>query len=294
MRKIQIVTDSASDVSYEAEQKYGIRVLCFGLTVDGKAYTERVDFKPVEFYQVMKDAARVPTTAQYTPMQFLDLYEELWQDGCTDVIYIGINGKGSNTFSNSILARDQFYEAHPEAKEQMNIHTVDSRTYSLGYGYAVVAAARKARKGTSVSEILAYLDNWFSCCSVYFTPYTLEYARKSGRISSAAAFVGELMGLKPIITFQDGESKNLEKVRGEKAVVPALVKLGLRTMIPHTEYVVIVGSNPEYARQLAAEMEKALGYPPAMMENAGAAIAINAGPDLVGLVVKNKNPGGRP
>ena len=49
MRKIQIVTDSASDVSYEAEQKYGIRVLCFGLTVDGKAYTERVDFKPVKF-----------------------------------------------------------------------------------------------------------------------------------------------------------------------------------------------------------------------------------------------------
>ena len=77
-------------------------------------------------------------------------------------------------------------------------------------------------------------------------------------------------------------------------MVPALVKLGLKTMIPHTEYVVIAGSNPEHARQLAAEMEKALGYPPAMMENAGAAIAINAGPDLVGLVVKNKNPGGRP
>lgn len=289
MGKIKIVTDSASDVSYEAEERYGIRVLCFGLTVDDKAYTERRDFTPVEFYEVLKNAHRLPTTAQYTPMQFAEAYEEIWEEGYSDLIYIGINGKGSATYQNSLMARENFYEEHPEAREKMKIHCVDSGTYCLGYGYPVVEAAKKAKNGASVQEILAYLDNWFACCSVYFVPYTLEYVKKSGRVSSAAAFVGELMGLKPIITFLNGESKNLEKVRGEKAAVPALVKLGLKTMIPHTEYAVIVGSNPAYAKQLAAEMEKAVGYPPAMMENAGAAITINAGPDLVGLVVKNKN-----
>lgn len=294
MRKIKILTDSASDIPYEAEKRYGIRVLCFALTVDGESFVERRDFTPEKFYEVMKQASQTPTTAQYTPMQFVEVYEELWKEGYTDLIYIGINGKGSSTYHNSIMARDEFFETHPEAREQMEIHCVDSHTYCLGYGYPVVEAAKKAEKGASVQEILAYLDNWFRCNSVYFTPYTLEYVKKSGRVSSAAAFVGELMGLKPIITFLDGESKNLEKVRGEKAVVPALVKLALKNMIPHTEYVVIVGSNPAYAKLLAAEMEKAVGYPPAMVEHAGAAIAINAGPDLVGLVIKNKNlSGGR-
>ncbi|MCI8599972.1 MAG: DegV family protein [Oscillospiraceae bacterium] len=289
MRKIKIVTDSAGDVPYEAEEQYGIRVLCFALTVDGEAYTERKDFTPVQFYDVLQNAARIPTTAQYTPMQFEEVYEEVWQEGYTDLIYIGINAKGSSTFQNSLLAKDGFYESHPEAKAQMEIHCVDSRTYCLGYGYPVIEAAKKARKGVPPQEILAYLENWFSCCSVYFTPYTLEFVKKSGRVSAAAAFVGELMGLKPIITFLDGESKILEKVRGEKAVVPAMVKLALKTMIPHTEYAVIVGSNPAYAKQLAAEMEKAVGYPPALIGNAGAAISINAGHNLVGLVVKNKN-----
>ena len=289
MRKIKIMTDSASDVPYEAEERYGIKVLCFAIAVDDQSYTERRDFTPTEFYDILTHASRIPTTAQYTPVQFEEAYEEVWQEGCSDLIYVGINSKGSGTFQNSLIARENFYEAHPEAREQLQIHCLDSHTYCLGYGYPVVEAAIKAEKGASAQEIVSYLENWFSCCSVYFTPYTLEYVKKSGRVSAAAAFVGELVGLKPIISFPDGESKVLTKVRGERAVVPALAKMAQSTMIPHTEYAVIVGANPEYARQLAAEMEKAVGYPPAMIGNLGAAIAVNAGPDVVGIVIRNKD-----
>ena len=129
----------------------------------------------------------------------------------------------------------------------------------------------------------------FSWRRLHLSPHSAGFVKKLGRGKRGGGFGGEAIGLKPIITFLDGESKILEKVRGEKAVVPAMVKLALKTMIPHTEYAVIVGSNPAYAKQLAAEMEKAVGYPPALIGNAGAAISINAGHNLVGLVVKNKN-----
>lgn len=294
MKKIKIVTDSASDVPYEAEQRYGIRVLGFSIAIDGNAYTERKDFTNVEFWEMLKNASRIPTTAQYTPVQFGELWEELWEEHWDDVIYVSVNAKGSATYNNSIMAREAFYENHPEARDEMRIHCVDGGTYSLGYGYAVVQAAIKAEKGASVQEILSYLDNWLACNSIYFTPYTLEYVKKSGRVSAAAAFVGELMGLRPIISFPDGESKVLDKVRGEKAVIPALVKYATQNMIPHTEYVVLVGNCADKAQALAAEMEKAVGYPPAMIGTVGAAIAINCGPNAVGVVIKNKNrPGSR-
>ena len=283
MRKIKIVTDSASDIPFGAEKQYGIKVLGFSVAVDGKAYTERKDFTNVEFFEMLKNATRIPTTAQYTPMQFEELWEELWAERWDDVIYIGINAKGSATYNNSVMSRENFYENHPEARGEMRIHCVDSGTYSLGYGYPVIQAAVKAEKGASAQEILAYLDNWFACNSIFFTPYSLEFVKKSGRVSAAAAFVGELMGLKPIISFPDGESKVLDKVRGDKAVIPALVKYAVKNMIPHTEYVVLSGSCTDKAAVLAAEMEKAVGYPPAMTGVIGAAITINAGPHAVGV-----------
>ena len=99
------------------------------------------------------------------------------------------------------------------------------------------------------------------------------------------------MGLKPIITFENGESKILAKVRGEKAVVPGIAKLVSENIIPHTEYIIIEGENKAYADALRADVEKAVGYPPVMTINPGAAIAINAGPNLVGIVIRDKNLG---
>ena len=227
MRKIKIVTDSACDIPKELEERYGIRILPFSIAVGDESYTERKDFTNEEFYQILATSPRLPTTSQYTPMQFLDVYEEIWKEGYTDLIYVSINSKGSATHGNSLMAKKEFFEAHPEAEEHFGIHVVDSRSYTIAYGYPVVEAAKKAEKGASPEEIVAYLEDWFSCCRIYFAPYSLEFVKKSGRVSCAAAFVGELMGLKPIISFVDGESKTVAKVRGDKAVIPAILKLAI-------------------------------------------------------------------
>ena len=81
------------------------------------------------------------------------------------------------------MAKEQFFEECPEAQGKFQIHVVDSLTYTAGYGYCVVEAPKKARKGCTSDEILAYLNDWFSCVEIYFAPYSLEQVKRSGRVS---------------------------------------------------------------------------------------------------------------
>lgn len=288
MKRIQIVTDSACDIPKEYEEKYQIRILSFPIIVGDESYLERRDFDQDEFYRILATTPRTPSTAQYTAHQFGELYEELYGQGITDIIYISINAKGSSTNGNAHMARTQFFADHPEAVGNLEIHIVDSKTYSMGYGLPVIEAAKKAQKGAPPAEILAYLEDWFRCCRVAFAPYSLEFVKKSGRVSCAAAFVGELMGLKPIIEFIDGEAVTIGKVRGDKAVLPALLKKMQAERIPHTPYVILEGSEPSYADGMAAEAEKMTGEPYTMRVKIGAAISINAGHKILGIVYKGK------
>ena len=287
MNQTLIVTDSASDVPAELEARYGIRILPFSIVVDGKSYVERKDFTPAEFYQMMLSAHDLPTHAQITPMEFVEVYRQAEEDGYQSVIYISINSHGSGTFNSARVAIDTYKEENPESKLQ--VYCVDSLSYTLGYGYMAIEAAKKAEKGTPAPEIVQYCEDWAKKSTIYFTPFTLEYVRKSGRVSCAAAFVGGLMGLKPLITWENGDSKTLQKLRGEKAVIPALVQMATANMVPKTDYCIVSGLRPEVAEQLAAEMEKAVGYPPALMTPASPVIAINAGPDLVAVCIRDRN-----
>lgn len=287
--KIKIMTDSASDIPPRQEEELEIRILPFPITVGDDGYLERVDFTAEEFYDILASAPKIPTTSQITAPQFCDEFSAIQKKGYDEVIYISICGVGSNTYNSAVMAREQLYAAHPEWKETFRIHLVDSGSYSLGYGYPVMEAARKAQRGASSEEILAYLEDWFDSVEIYLAPYTLEFAKKSGRIPCAAAFVGELMGLKPIISMIDGKTTILEKVRGEKAVIPALLRHAQATATPHTPYCVVGAALPEETGKLAAQMEKTMGWAPAGVYQAGAAIVINAGPKMVALVVKGKN-----
>ena len=289
MSKIKIATDSACDIPIGLENEYDILIFPFSITIDSESYTERKDFTPQEFYEILKSSKEMPTTSQYTFMQFLESFEKVYNQGYSDLIYISINSKGSATYTNSLFAKERFYEAHPEAKETFKIHCIDSKTYSLGYGYPVLHAAKKAKRGAPLTEILTYLDDWLSHSRVYFATYSLEFAKKSGRINCAAAFVGELMGLKPIITFEDGDSQITDKVRGEKAVATAIAKKATSSMIPQTNYAIVHGENADHAKELIHEMEKLLGYSPSLVAPLGAAIGINSGPDTVGVIIRDKN-----
>ena len=193
--------------------------------------------------------------------------------------------KGKND-NNSVMATNEFFENHPDAKDKFNIYTLDSKTYSGGYGYPVIEAGKKAKKGQSAKSIVSFLKDWFDNGVTYFGMYTLQYAKKSGRIPSAAAFVGEVMGLRPIMKIENNEIVTANKVRGDKAIIPKILECCEKEMIPKTPYCVMYGSDKAVGDEMAQAMTKAVGYPPSEMIQIGAAIAINAGPKVVSVVIK--------
>ena len=126
-----------------------------------------------------------------------------------------------------------------------------------------------------------------ACAEVVLSMYTLNFAKKSGRISAAAAFAGELLGLKPIITIIDGVTKTASKVRGDNAVMPAIVAHAQKNMEPGSEY--IVGTtDKDNGKMLASLCKKAFGYPPKRVFLLGAAVATNTGPNAVAMVYRGK------
>lgn len=286
--KIKIVTDSACDITKEDEATYQIEILPFPVTVDDKSYMERVDFTYEEFYDLLENCTEIPSTAQITAIRFEELYERVWKEGYSDLIYVAINSGGSGTYNNALMAQKSFYRAHPEAEGKFKIHAVDSKTYTIAYGYPVVQAAIKASKGVSAENIVAYLHDWFDSVEIYFAPYNLEFVKKSGRVSCAAAFVGELLGLRPIISIIDGKTEIVEKVRGDKSVIPTLLKYAAKQMVPHTEYCVVGGALEDRFEELQKAAVATLKYEPVSNVHIGAAIAINAGPKVVGIIVKGQ------
>jgi len=287
MQKIMIMSDSGCDIEKEIAAQYGIKILQFGITIGDISFMEHEKTKH-EFYDLMDKIEDIPKTAQITPFEFGEVYKELYADGYTDVIFISISSTGSNTFMNSTKARDDFYEGNPESVGKFRIHLIDSKCYTAVYGYVTLEAAKKAKKGDSAESIVAYAQEWCDTAGAYIVPYTLKYARKSGRISAAAAFAGELLGLKPIIDMSDGGSKVIEKVRGEKNVIPRLVKIIDEIITPQTPYCVIGGKNENDIQELVSELTKKIGYKPDFVTHVGPAVASNSGNVMVGVVCKRK------
>lgn len=286
MAHIKFSTDSAADIPLALREELGIQVLPFPIAMGEREYLDGVDFSPEEFYSMLLAQPQIPTHAQLTPFQFVQCFEEAWKEGYTDLIHTSINAKASATYQNALQARAEFYEDHPEAEDRFRIHILDAGNYTMSYGWAVMEGAKMAAAGAEAQEILDYIQDWMAHVRVVFVPLDLTFAKKSGRVSAAAAFVGEALGLKPIMTFAGGESKILSKVRGEKNVISSLVELCKAEREPGSPYLLIRANNPEQADKLLEACCRELGEAPVRQFYIGGVIAINAGPNLVGLIYR--------
>ena len=285
MQKIKILTDSTCDIPVDKQKEYGIDIMNFTVIVDGEEYRERQDFTSTEFYEMVEKSKELPKTSQLTTAEILEKYKELEAQGWTDIIYVTICSTGSATYNNALNAAAQF-EEHPS---NTKIHVVDSLGYSGMYGYAVMQAALMSQKGSTAQEIVDYLKEWTPRYEAHFVPLSLKYVKKSGRITAAAAFAGELLGLRPLIKLTGGGSFVTQKIRGEKNIIPKIIEDAKQNMQPHTPYLIIVGNNREISEQLEKEMIKEFGYPAEYYNEIGATVTCNTGPGMVGLIFRRKD-----
>ena len=256
MEKILLLTDSASDLTPEDEARTGIRVLNLPVSVEGKEYTDRVDLTPDEMYQILNTCKELPTTAHLNMVDFAEAFQKAAEEGYTDIIYMGLNSHGSATYQSALLGKKLFYEHLPQYAD-VKIHLLDSLSYSYGYGYPLVLAAARRDQGATAAELVDFIQDFLRHRELYFAMYTLQFAKRSGRIGAAASFVGEMLGLKPVMTFEGGDNITAAKVRGEKNVVPKLFEYYKENHDPGCpNYVLLQGEDPQPARELQALIEQ--------------------------------------
>ena len=280
MSKYVVLTDSTCDLPEEAAKQHNIDIVCFKIALDGEGYTERVDFTPEQFCEMLKKASGLPTTAQITQFEFFDKFEEYDRQGVEQTLYISINAGGSGTNAAAHAAAAQFHEEHPDSR--MEIFIVDSHAYSMAEGAGVIEAKQKLDAGETMESVVEYLNDKYAKMEILLTAYTLKVIRKSGRISAAAAIAGDLLGIHPIFTLNDGVSQVVKKVRGEKAVVSGMATTMASRMAQGTPYYIGV-SDHKYDEEYVEACTKKVGYAPVGIFHLGCAVLSNTGAEAVGL-----------
>ena len=257
----------------------------FEITLGNESLRERVDFTAPEFLEMIDKSEFLPKTAQITSMRFEEKFEHYFNEGYDALIVVLINSTGSKTYENALLAKKNLLEEHPEMAK-MRIEILDSHCYSLGYGYPVVESAKKLIAGQSVDNVVAYLTDMFNNCEIYIIGFNLRHMKKSGRINAAAAFLGELMGLKPLISLIDGESEVVKKSRGEKNAITDAVQYISGRAIPETPWEILRTSVTALEDDFIKQYSAKVGRPPEMQSIAGAAVASNTGPYIIGVIIR--------
>ena len=287
MSKIRIATDSTADIPKSFCEELNIAVLPLTVvTEDGKEYRDGVDITPAEFYRIIDESKNLPVSSQVTSVLYTELFEDTLKAGYTDLIHVTLNAKGSGTYQAAVLSRELFYEEHPDLKEHLRIHIIDSKTYSMAYGIPVIEGAKMIQNGASAEEVVEHIEEWLRHTRPVFVPLNLRCVKKSGRISPAAAFVGDAIGLKPLITFEDGDAKIIDKSRGEHKAMASLLERCLKERKPGSNYALVYGNNPKALADLQEACAKVMDQPPLAEYPVGCVISINTGPDMIGIIYR--------
>ena len=206
MEKIAIVTDSNSGITQEKAKKLGIRVLPMPFYIDGELFYEDITLTQEEFYQRLAEDADI-STSQPSPAEVTGLWDEVLQDN-DKIIYIPMSSGLSSSCETAMgLARD--YEG--------KVYVVDNQRISITQQQSVWDAIEMRDKGMSAEEIVDVLMWEKLEASIYITVDTLKYLKKGGRVTPAAAAIGTVLNLKPVLTIQGEKLDAFAKVRGIKA-----------------------------------------------------------------------------
>ena len=281
MEKIHILTDSSADIPQQQVEAYGIEIVPITLSHEGRVIREYYDITPAEYCKLLEESREIPVTAMVTPTVFLDSYRRAHERGCTHLLAVLINANGSGTYQAACLARDMFRE---EAGEVMRIEVIDSATYTYIYGHIVALAADMREQGESFDAILSVVRSRLNRVEAYLGVYSLKHLKKSGRISGGAAFVGEALGLKPISHVCAGAVTVTDKVRGEKALVPGLIRnVSRRVVQPEKQTALLLYGDVPAARidELEKRLRTEIGFKDVLRSPIGPSVLTNTGPQAL-------------
>ena len=204
---IRIIADSGCDITQEEAQKLGIEVLPIRTTFGDEEFLDGINMSHDECFEKLIESDIFPKTSQIPPFDFEQKYEEVKQAG-DQAIVVTISSKLSGCYQSSVIAAEDY---------EGIVYPFDSANVTIGERILIEYACELRDKGRSFEEILEALEEKKTKLKLIALLDTLEYLKKGGRISAAAAMAGSLLSIKPVIAIVDGEVAVLGKARGSKA-----------------------------------------------------------------------------
>lgn len=204
--KIAILTDTNSGISSTEAEELGIFLIPMPVIIDDETFYEGQNITEEAFYQALASDKKV-TTSQPSPADVLDYWDSLLQKGFDEVVYIPM----SSGLSNSCHAAMGFAEDY-DAK----VFVVDNHRISVTLKSSVIMAKKLSDIGKSGSEIKSILEEDAYHSSIYISVNTLTYLKRGGRITPAAAMIGSVLNIKPILTIQGEKLDSFSKARSMK------------------------------------------------------------------------------
>ena len=222
MSDFRIITDSTSDLTQELVDELEVDVIPMDFTIGTDTYRDYPDdrsISPEEFYRRIS-AGEISTTNQVSMAAFTEAFEPYLKAG-TDVLYLGFSSAMSGTYNNSVLVARELSEKYPGRK----IIAVDTLSAAFGEGLLVWHCAQKQKAGGTIEEIAAWAEQNRLRLHHWFTVDDLNHLKRGGRISGAAALMGTMLGIKPVLHVDGrGGLTMIDKVRGRRQALDDMVR----------------------------------------------------------------------
>lgn len=203
---VRIIADSASDVSQDKAKEWGITILPLTVRFGDEEYYDGITMSPNHFYEKLIETDEFPKTSQITPFRYEEEFEKAVEAG-DEVVCLTLSSDLSGCFQSATIAAEEYSE---------HVHVFDSRQVCVGYYIQVARAVQLRDEGKSAAEIAAILAEDLKRVRIIAVFDTLEYLKKGGRISAAAASIGSMLAIKPVISIVNGVVEVMGKARGSK------------------------------------------------------------------------------
>jgi DegV family protein with EDD domain len=241
-----------------------------------ETYRDGVDMQSAEFFARLKTDPVLPTTAVASIGEIRDIYA-LAAEQADAVVGVHLSTKLSGTYSAAVQAAAML--------PGKRIQVIDSNATAMAMGFVVLAAARAAQAGKSLDEVAQAARDTIPHVGVVFTVETLEFLRRGGRIGGAAAFMGSLLDMKPILDLRDGRVEPVERVRTKKKAVERVLEIITERANSHrpVRLATLHAAAPEEAAALLEIAKRRLGAEEALLCEVSPTVAVHAGPGTIGL-----------
>jgi len=269
---VKVTTDSSADLSPEIAQELDIGVVPIYVRFGDEVYRDGIDLDSDEFFKKLTGTVPHPVTSQPTPADFSGIYSK--HSGNNDgIISIHISSKINGTCNSAMLAKAMFESSCP-------IEVVDSTFNSGGLALVVLAAARLARAGKGLLEVLEETNLAIRQIEILGIFDTMKYQAWSGRVNRAIAVTGSRLNLKPLITFRNGEIVRADIVRTVAIGMDHIYDF-VRSKEDIREIVIVHGAVPELANALRLRLDSFLPADEIIVLKMGAALGVNSGPGAI-------------